>query len=160
MRYIKLKSKKSVKKSGMLREPLYSEDISIEVNIESTAFYDKGFAYVTSIVHPNPNLLIVKIRTRDKDVTVATGETFGVKYDGWYIAMSTILEVNHDELPNDYVMNEIVISTEGFTCDHVEVIDLPYELEILMMRDTFTCDDEVDYTVIDWNKNKDSSLKA
>ena len=148
MSYIEFKSK-----SVMLRERLYSEDVSIKVNIESTAFYDKGFAYVTGIRQPNANLLIVKIRTRDKNVTVGVAETFGVKFDGWCISMSSVLDINHDELPNDYRMNEIVISTKGFNCDHVEVIDLPYELEVLMMRDTFTCNDEVDYTIVDWNKD-------
>jgi hypothetical protein len=75
--------------------------------------------------------------------------------------MSTVLDINHDELPSDYCMNEIVIGTEGFNCDHVTTISMSNEIEVLMMRDTFNPEDEeVDYTVIDWNKNKDSSLNV
>ena len=144
----------------MCRERLYSEDVRVEVNIESTAFYDKEFAYVTGIRQPNDNLLIVKIRTRDKFVTTGVSEMFGT-YSGWCISMSTVLDINHDELPSDYCMNEIVIGTEGFNCDHVTTISMSNEIEVLMMRDTFNPEDEeVDYTVIDWNRNKDSSLNV
>jgi len=144
----------------MFNERLYSEDVRVEINIESTAFYDKEFAYVTGIKQPNANLLIVKIRTRDKFVTTGLSETFGT-YNGWCISMSTVLDINHDELPSDYCMNDIVIGTEGFNCDHVTTISMSNEIEVLMMRDTFNPEDEeVDYTVIDWNKNKDSSLNV
>jgi hypothetical protein len=57
-------------------------------------------------------------------------------------------------------MNEVVISMEGFRADHAEYITVPFGIEVLLMKDTFTFDEEgVDYTVVDWNKNnKDSSL--
>ena len=73
----------------MCRERLYSEDVRVEVNIESTAFYDKEFAYVTGIRQPNDNLLIVKIRTRDKFVTTGVSEMFVI----YFFSIVTIVAI-------------------------------------------------------------------
>ena len=151
-----------IKKINRMKEPLYSEDISIKVHVVNTAFYEKEFAYVTGITQPNANLIIVSMKTSRKHVNVGLGETFGPHYDGWYIAVSSELDNDHyidDELPDDYIMNEVVISMEGFRADHAEYITVPFGIEVLLMKNTFNFDEVgVDYTVIDWNNNKDSSL--